>query len=464
MTENTTPNGAGGAPDGAPRGHRREQRSVAVAGLGTIIEWYDFSLYLYLAPALSRVFFGGDAASSLVLTFGIFAAAYIARPVGAVVFGSLGDRRGRREALIFTAAIMAVALLLTALLPGWESIGLAAPILLLAFRVLMSFAVGGEYSGILVFLLESARPGRRGLISSLAPATSGLGALLAVGVSTLVVATLSTAQLDSWGWRLPFLLGAVMSAAFLLLRTTIDETPSFRHARDAGRLDDHPVRTAFRNARRGLLAAFSLSAVGSASYYLGVSYVPTFLETEGGVEAADGLLWSTAAAVLLLVVTPLAGLAADRFGRKPSLVVVAVILAVTAVPGFAVLASGVPAGAIFAAVVLAVGAGSWSAVAASAIPEQFPTEERFSGIAVGYNFATAIFGGLVPLAATLLIAATGVSVAPAFVLATLSLLIIPLILWLPETAERAVGEAPAEPAAGRGEATAPAQGRGRSGP
>lgn len=360
------------------------------------------------------------------------------------MFGSFGDRYGRRQALIVTAGIMAVALLITALLPGQDAMGLAAPILLLALRVLMSFAVGGEYSGILVFLVESSRPDRRGLVASFAPATSGLGTLLAVGVTTLVVSTLSPEQLDSWGWRLPFLLGAVLSAAFLLARTTLQETPSFRRARDAGSLDDHPVRTTLRSARRGLVAAFLLSAVGSASYYLGVSYVPTFLSTEVGVEAADGLLWSTVAVALLLVITPLAGLASDRFGRRPALLAVALVLAVGSVPLFALLAVGTAASVLVAAIALALGAGAWSAVAASAIPEQFETQERFSGIAIGYNLATAVFGGFVPLTATVLIAATGVSIAPAFVLAAISLLIVPVVLRLPETANRAVSERPDE--------------------
>lgn len=181
------------------------------------------------------------------------------------------------------------------------------------------------------------------------------------------------------------------------------------------------------------MAAFSLSAVGSVSYYMGVSYVPTYLQSVAGVGALDALTWATVAGFLLLVITPLAGLASDRWGRRPLLLGIAALLVAGSVPLFALLSAGSTAGILVGAVGLALLAGAWSAVAASASPEHFPTAERFSGIAVGYNLATALFGGFVPLTATALVAWTGVAVSPAFVLVLVSLAVLPLIWFGPET-------------------------------
>ena len=329
---------------------------------------------------------------------------------------------------------MSVALLLNGLLPSWNAIGVAAPVLLFALRLAMAFAVGGEYSGILVYLLESAEPTRRGLIASLAPATSGLGTLLAVGFTAVVTAVLSSQQVDSWGWRIPVELGAVLAVAILLLRSTMSETPAFRSMREAGRISHTPVRDALTTARRAVRVAFGLSAVGSISYYLGVTYVPTFLESVESAESSDALLWSTVATAVLLAVTPLVGLAADAAGRRSTLALTAGWLIVASLPLFALLADASAAAALAGAIGLAIGEGAWSAAAASAIPEQFATRDRFSGLAIGYNLATAVFGGLSPLLATLLVSWTGWDLAPGVMLAVVALAALPMVLTLPETA------------------------------
>jgi len=412
------------------------RRALVVGALGTIIEWYDFSLYVYLAPIYARVFFpGASGVDGVIATLGVFAISYLARPLGAIAFGHFGDRAGRRSALLVSASIMSLALLLNGLLPSEDSIGIAAPIGLFVLRLAMAFAVGGEYSGILVYLLEVARPRRRGLIASLAPATAGLGTLLAVGCTALVSALLTQSQLDDWGWRIPVFLGAALAAAILLLRTTMTETPAFRRLRASGRISERPVHDALSGARWAVFVAFALSAVGSISYYLGVTYVPTYLESVVGTDHGDALVWSTIAAAVLLVITPLAGLGADLTGRRPALAGVALALTGATIPLFALLSGGTAA-ALSGAILLAVGAGAWSAAAASTIPEQFATGDRFSGLAIGYNIATAIFGGLAPLVATVLVEATGWDLAPGLMLAVVAAASLPVIRGLPETARR----------------------------
>src|SRR6478736_740876 len=187
-------------------------RSLAVAAFSTIVEWYDFTLYLYFATVLARVFYGGGS-GSLLLTLGGFAIAYLMRPLGAVFFSHIGDRRGRRHMMLMSVALMTAAMLATALLPTRAAAGPTSGWLLLGLRCVMGFSVGGEYTGVVAYLLEGAPRNRRGLITSSASAASEVGALLAVGVSALTVASMSEASLASWGWRIPFLFGAALAGS-----------------------------------------------------------------------------------------------------------------------------------------------------------------------------------------------------------------------------------------------------------
>src|SRR3954467_1562933 len=201
-------------------------RSMAIAAFSTVVEWYDFTLYLYFATVLSRVFYGGGA-QSLLITLGGFAIAYLMRPLGAVFFGHIGDRFGRRHMLLISVAVMTAAMLATALLPTRAGIGAAAGWLLILLRCVMGFSVGGEYTGVVAYLLEGAPERRRGLIASSASAASEVGGLLAVGVSALTVACLSEADLQAWGWRIPFFFGAALAGSVWIAPSTMQESPEF---------------------------------------------------------------------------------------------------------------------------------------------------------------------------------------------------------------------------------------------
>jgi len=416
--------------------HRVSHRSILVAALSTVVEWYDFTLYLYFATVLSRVFFGGGAASLLTTLLG-FAVAYLMRPVGAVVFGHIGDRRGRRPMLLLSMAVMSAAMLATALLPTHAQIGPAAAGLLFALRCVMGFSVGGEYTGVIAYLLESARPERRGLVASLAAAASEVGALLAVGVSALTVALLSEAELQVWGWRIPFLVGAVLAGAVWLARSTMEESPDFEQMRRAGTLPQNPLVHALSQQWRGLLRAFAISALGSITYYVGITYVPAFLTSAGSMTEAASLWLSTLAAVAVILITPVVGLLSDRFGRKPSLLVLAACSAGLPILMFSVMARGSPGGALLGAVVLALVAGGVSAVGAIATGEQFTGESRASGLGLGYTVATAIFGGLTPYVAQLLVERTGAPEMPGLMIAAVALCALPVFALMRETAPRA---------------------------
>ncbi|HKJ37044.1 MAG TPA: MFS transporter [Solirubrobacterales bacterium] len=410
------------------------RRSLTIASMGTIVEWYDFGLYLYLAPVYARIFFSGDQESGLLFTFGVFAIAYLARPVGALVFGRYGDRSGRRNALVLSAAIIGVALAGNAAIPTESAIGVLAPILLLVSRLVAGFAIGAEYSGILSYLLESSSARRRGLVTSLAPAMSGVGTLLAVGITALVATLVTPAELDDWGWRIPVALGAVLAFALLLARRGLEPSPEFERMKEEGEVVESPVREALSSARFGLVYAFVISAVGSVAYYLNISYVPSFLDSIGNVTHAESLRWGTIAAAAVIGVSLLAGLAADRWGRKPVLWALVATLVLTTGPLFAFLGASSGAIAFTAVLVLAVPAGAWSAVNAVSIPEQLPSRVRFTGLALGYNTAVAIFGGLAPLAATALYQATGLDWAPALLVIVTALVSILVLRRSRETA------------------------------
>jgi MHS family proline/betaine transporter-like MFS transporter len=408
--------------------------SLAIAAFSTIVEWYDFTLYLYFATVLARVFYGGGK-GSLLLTLGGFAIAYLMRPLGALFFGHIGDRNGRRHMMLMSVALMTAAMLATALLPTRAVAGPAAGWLLLALRCVMGFSVGGEYTGVVAYLLEGAPERRRGLITSSGSAASEIGGLLAVGVSALTVSLTTSAQLDSWGWRIPFLVGASLAASVWAARTTMHESPEFLRQQEEGTVPRLPLRHAGRHHRGGIARSFAISALGSITYYVGITYVPAFLTSAGKLSEGDALWLSTIAAVAVILVTPLTGALSDRIGRKPVLIALCIGSAALPVTMFSLMAGSTYA--LLGAIVLALLAGAVSAVGAVATAEQFPGEGRITGLALGATMATAIFGGLTPYGAQWLVERTGWTMAPGAMIALVALCVAPVLLTMRETAPRA---------------------------
>ncbi|MET9388102.1 MFS transporter [Streptomyces sp. NPDC002928] len=406
--------------------------SMAIAAFSTVVEWYDFTLYLFMTTVLSRVFFGSGSGSVLT-TLAVFAVAYMMRPLGALVFGHVGDRLGRRTVLLASMTVMTLAMLATALLPAREQIGPAAGALLLLLRCVMGFSVGGEYTGVMTYLVEGAPARRRGLVASVASAASEVGVLLAVGVTTLTTATMSRFSLDSWGWRIPFLVGALLAAGTLVARSTMRESPAFEQIRQARVTNPGPMRQTLRTRRPALYRAFTISALGSITYYVGITYVPTYLTSVGGFAESEALWLSTIASAAVIAVTPLAGLLADRIGRRPTLLIFGGLSLVLPVPTFALMDGGHHARALTGALLLALVAGGVSAVGASAAPEQFPVSGRLSGLAVA-TVATTVFGGLTPYVSQSVIETTSWRLTPGVMVAVVALAALPVLGRMSETA------------------------------
>ena len=408
---------------------------MVIAGFSTVVEWYDFTLYLYFATVLSRVFLGGGE-GSLITTLAGFAVAYLLRPLGAVVFGHVGDRFGRRRMMLLSMALMSLAMLATALLPTYAAIGPSAGWLLLVLRCVMGFSVGGEYTGVVAYMLEGASLRRRGLVTSCASAASEVGGLLAVGVAALTVHSLSEETLTSWGWRVPFFVGAALAGAVWIARSWMQESPDFERQAAAGTVPTQPLRHTLANHRAGILRSFAISALGSITYYVGITYVPTFLTSAGALSERVSLWLSTLAAVVVIAVTPLIGALSDRLGRKPVLVALSLCSAILPITLFSLMASGSASDALLGAVALAAVAGGVSAVGAVATAEQFPGEGRLTGLALGATAATAVFGGLTPFLAEALVARTGWPSIPGAMIAVVALVVLPILLAAPETRPR----------------------------
>ena len=406
--------------------------SLAVAAFSTVVEWYDFTLYLYFATVLSRVFFGGGGAG-LAATLAGFAIAYLLRPLGAMVFGHVGDRHGRRATMLLSVALMTLAMLATALLPTHAQAGAIAGWLLLILRCVMGFSVGGEYAVVVAYLLEGAPAGRRGLVASLASAASEVGALLAVGIASLTVSLASPAALDSWAWRIPFFAGAGLAASVWIARATMQESADFLAQQANGTVPASPLRYTLTHQRIGIARSFAISALGSITYYVGITYIPAFLVSTTRLTEQTALVLSTIAAVAVILVTPLTGIACDRWGRKPVLLIVAGLSAVLPAVLFSLMGGGGWARILLGAVTLACVAGAMSAVGAVATAEQFPGEGRVSGLALGATSATAIFGGLTPYVAHVLTARSGSAAAPGIMIALVALAVLPVFLTMPET-------------------------------
>jgi MFS transporter, MHS family, proline/betaine transporter len=410
--------------------------SMAIAAISTVVEWYDFTLYLYFVTVLARVFYG-PGGGSLGLALAGFAVAYLMRPLGAVVLGVFGDRHGRRRMMMLSMGVMTLAMAATACLPTRAVAGPMAGWLLLALRCLMAFAVGGEYTGVVAYLVEGAAPTRRGLVASFASAASNVGALAAASVSAGVVGLCTPEQLLAWGWRVPFAVGAGLAAMIWIGRSRMAESPEFLDSESHGELADNPLARAAGAERAGVLRGFAISSFGSINYYVGATFVPAFLVATGAMGAGAALALSTLAAIVMIVVSPIAGALSDRFGRRPVMIATALAGTLGSAAMFAAMAHGGGA-ALAGALLLAAISGAWSAVAASATSEQFSGAARLSGLALGVTSATALFGGLAPWLANKAIVLSGAAWAPGAMIAVVAAAVVPVLWLMPETAPRRV--------------------------
>lgn len=393
--------------------------TVTAGAIGNVLEWYDFGLFGFFAPVISREFFPSETKlASLLGTYGVFATGFLMRPLGGVLFGYIGDRLGRKRALELSVLLMAVSTALMGVLPGHAALGLAAPVLLTLLRLLQGLSVGGEYIGSMSFLVEHAPPARRAFVGSWSGFSVVLGSLLGSGIATLCMGLLSAADLAAWGWRIPFVGGILLGFVGLWLRRGVEETPSFRKLRDAGKLAANPVVEAVRHNPGAIATTLGLTGLMSVGFYLPFVWLPTWLAqiNRPALPESQALTANTLALVGLLVLTPLSALASDRVGRRPMFLAAALGFAILSYPLFLLMTGGTFARALVGGLAFAACSGLFSGCMAATLVELFPTRTRYTGIAIGYNVGQAVLGGTAPWAATALIQLSGDVVAPAYYL------------------------------------------------
>lgn len=397
---------------------RKAERRTIIAGLaGNVVEWYDFGVYGFFAATIGKQFFPAhDPSVSLLASFGVFAVGFIARPLGGLVFGYIGDRFGRRAAILSSVLLMIVPTMLMALLPTYEMIGLAAPALLVLMRLAQGLAVGGEYTTSMVLLVEEAQPARRGFVGSFAPFGALGGLLLGSAVGALLTSTLTPESAASWGWRVAFLTGLVIGFVVFLIRRQLPPDEAVV-AHEAARAS--PLTEAFRNEWRTILKVIGFNLRTSVGFYLCFVYLSTWLTENTKIPTSTALALNSASLVVMMLLTPLSGALSDRIGRKPLLIFGAAASMLLAWPLFALMTTpnvlAILGGQVAFAMLMATTGGS-----PAFMVEAFPKHVRCSGLSVGYNLATAIFGGTVPLVSVFLVKVTGYPLAPAFYLALVS--------------------------------------------
>ncbi|MFI5586449.1 MFS transporter [Amycolatopsis sp. NPDC051758] len=404
------------------------------SSVGNFVEWFDFTLYGYTAGVIALTFFPpGNQAAALLGTFAVYGVAFVARPLGAVVFGRIGDRRGRRVALGLSIVIMGAATAVMGLLPGWSSAGVLAPVLLLVCRLVQGFSAGGEYTGALTFTVEHAPDHRRAWYLGLVGASTMLGAVGATAVA-LVFRSAFGDRFATEGWRWMFVLAGLVAVVGLVLRLRVDESPVFQAMRNRqAAAPARPFRDLVRGHRRTLLVLFAYFAVLGLLTHMLLGYLPTYLNEAIEMRATTVLALTTAANVVSIPVSLGLCVLADRHGRRTQIRLGAVAATVLVVPAYLLIGTGSLLAVIVALLVFVV-AIALLQMGALTVLELYPTGVRFSGMALPYNVAYAIFGGTAPLVSELLVNRTGSLIAPAIYASVVALIALPVLLkGIPET-------------------------------
>lgn len=385
---------------------------IAAVSIGNALDWFEIVVYGYFAGIISTLFFPADTPGlSLLLTFLTFGATFVVRPLGAVVLGAYADRHGRKSAIQLSIVLMAGASAAIALVPDYRSIGILAPAILVAARLVQGFAVGGEFGSATAFLAEKDAT-QRGYLASWQFASQGVAAVLATGFGFAITQGLTDEQINSWGWRLPFLFGLLIAPVGYYIRRRLIETIDVTRARTG----PSPVAALFSEYKLRLAAATGLIVLGSVATYT-IVFMPTFAARHLGLTASNSFAVALLTASIQVVVVPFVGLLSDRWGRLPISTVSAIVVAVIAYPAFAWLVSAPTIEKLFIAQITL---GILTALYVGALPalmaEMFPARMRATGLSVSYSVAVAVFGGFAPFISVWLIQQTGSATAPSYYL------------------------------------------------
>jgi len=429
------------------------KRAVKAAALGNAMEWFDFATYSYLAIVMGQVFFGGSTIGSLAT----FALSFLPRPLGGLVFGTLGDKIGRKRVLATTMLMMAASTFCVGLIPSADSIGIAAPVLLVFFRLMQGFSTGGEYGGAATFIAEYAPDKKRGFFGSFLEMGTLAGYVGAASIAAVLTTVLSHGDLVSWGWRIPFLIGGPIGLVGIYLRLKLDETPCFlKKVEEAGNeaesakpllSENSPKQSLskmFRSQWPALVMCFALVAAYNLTDYMLLTYMPTYLQGTLKYAANTATILSVITMLVMMAVINFVGRANDRRGRKPLLLAGMIGFLVLTIPAFMLLQKGKESmawpiiGMLMLSASLVCLLGTMSAV----LPALFSTDVRYGALAIGYNVSTLLFGGTTPMLLETAIKETGNNMIPAYATVAAAVIGIVAVLRMKETAQQPLTGSP----------------------
>jgi MHS family proline/betaine transporter-like MFS transporter len=392
------------------------RRAILACAVGNFFELFDFTIYGFFAVAISRAFYPSG---SMYGTFAAFGAAFLMRPVGAIVLGAYGDRMGRRAALVVTIGLMALATGLTGLIPTYQSIGIWAPIALVICRLLQGFSTGGEWGGAAAFLVEYAPPGRRGLTGSWQQVSTQIGSVSGSLSAALLASALSAEDFYAWGWRIPFVTGFLLGPIGYYLRRKVAETPAFAQAVASRKVERSPLRVAIGQYATRMLQAFGLSIIGCIANFVFVVYLVSYAINTMKLPPGAALFCAVAFGLVVMTLTPFVGMLSDRIGRRPLILACAVLNLLFDYPLFVLAIDGGTFQTLLLALMInAMFQSLYTGTIPSILAEMFPTPVRYTGLSVSYGFAVVLFGGFAPLISTWLVEITGNPFAPAFYIMT----------------------------------------------
>ncbi|HZK91662.1 MAG TPA: MFS transporter [Stellaceae bacterium] len=399
-------------------------RVIVAATIGNVLEWFDFLVYGYFAVTIAEVFFPvGNPTVSLLITFGTFGLSYLARPLGAVIVGTYTDRHGRKAGLTLSIGLMMVGTALMVVTPGYATIGLAAPLIIMLARLFQGFSVGGEFGSAVAFLVEHGSR-RKGYAASWQWASTGIVSVIVALFGIVLTTSLTHGELVGWGWRIPYVFGLLIGPAGLYIRSKVVETAEFAAAKPHGM----PIRELLRRQPVQVILALGASIVSNASYYL-LLYIPTYAVKTLHLQPSTGFIATLVGGVALAACSLIAGHMSDKTDRSRIMLWTAGLFLVTAYPAFwLMVAYPSVATAVIAVGWLNLVKGGYSGVLPSLMAERFPVETRAVGVAFSYSISVTIFGGFAPFFATWLIAKTGDPLSPSFYLMFTALLSIAALL------------------------------------
>ncbi|WP_028950389.1 MFS transporter [Sulfurihydrogenibium subterraneum] len=409
-------------------------KKVALSGMvGNILEWYDFTLYGYLAVILSKLFFPSDnEVVSLLASFGAFAVGFFFRPLGSVILGYIGDKYGRKKALIISIFLMAFPTFFIGLLPTYNDIGILAPILLIILRILQGISTGGEYTTSVSFVVEHSPDEKRGFYGSI----NLLGAVIGIMFGSLMGAFLTSVfdkeSLEAFGWRIGFLFGIVLAFVGIFLRRKAEETPIFLAIEEENKTKN-PLLKTFIHHPKEFLTSIIYSSLQGVAFFLLFVYLPTYYQKVLNIKPSTALFINSLAMFVLILMIPIMAYFSDKVGRKPFLLVSTFFYSVSSVFLFKLILTGDITKIIVAHVLFAVISSGFMAILPTFLIETFPADVRNTAFSVGYNIALGIFGGTVPLVATYLISKTQNPLSPSFYLSAVAFIVFITTLFIKET-------------------------------